>query len=481
MRARWRAWSIRAAVIAVMSTIGVLAVASPAAAAKAVIGDTNASFPLNGSGSVSVGTDIWVRFRIRMDGTAGAVGGEASYNVVSNLPSNLQCYEGCGAPRIDVAPLPGTEITSRFHVVGYLPSDTPATITVTAQGSDGGPDSVNFDFKVLKTPTEPQLTGTVVELLTGTPVKSASVVVKNADQTWDNVATDDGGNFIITGEIIQGDVEITVTADGYDDFVKVYTYNQWRGGVRITMVSNASATPTTSAPPITASIESQSGTTAAAAGPDEGLSTFSLTLIIVGGLLVVVGIGAIVLLFVRKGGTDGPAGPGGRGKPTKGGGPGGRPTSPGRGPLPPGPRRPGVPDRTAPMRPGSGPPRPGGPGDRTMIARSPLADNPTQHPGRGPARPGYGPPPAAPHQPPGYPPAPGPGGYGPPGPPTQAYPPPGPPQQGGYGQPGYGQQTYGGQPGYGTPPQAPDPRHTEPRPPRPPRTEGRRVDWMDDY
>ena len=121
-----------------------------------------------------------------------------------------------------------------------------------------------------------------------------------------------------------------------------------------------------------------------------------------------------------------------------------------------------------------------------MIARSPLADMPTQMHGRVPEhgggdayrQNGYGQPPQ--------------GGYGqPPGgynTQQQQYP-GGAPAGGGYGAApqGYGQQPYGGQTagGYGgQQPYGPeygqtDPRQRPPQPPPPP-GEGRRVDWMDD-
>jgi hypothetical protein len=116
-----------------------------------------------------------------------------------------------------------------------------------------------------------------------------------------------------------------------------------------------------------------------------------------------------------------------------------------------------------------------------MIARSPLADVPTQMHGRVPEhggggdayrQNGYGQP-----QPGGY--GQAPGGY------SQQYPGGAPPAGGGYGQPGYGQQPYGGQTagGYGgQQPYGGDYNQTDPRqrPPQPPPGEGRRVDWMDD-
>ena len=257
-----------------------------------------------------------------------------------------------------------------------------------------------------------------------------------------------------------------------------------------------SPTPSTSAQPsVTASgVTTEAARTEASTKPDEGPGGLFWVMISVGGLLVLLGIAAIVLIFVRKKdeGDDQPGrGPGGRGGP---GGPGGHGRGPGGPGGPPGQRRGGPPDRTQRMPvgpggydPGGRPPRPVSPGprgDQTMIARSPLADAPTQMHGRVPDH-------NDPHRQGGY----GQPGYGQQGPPPgYGQPGYGPGQPGHQGQPGYGQQQgYGGQQpaggGYGQQPPpygqeghgqdgyGQDPRQ-QPRPPQ--HGEGRRVDWMDD-
>jgi hypothetical protein len=347
--------------------------------------------------------------------------------------------------------------------------------------------------------TVPEVSGTVVDVYTNAAIKGAKVRIEDSKATaWDDVGTDDNGAFKIISTqakpIAAGLIKFQVTKDGINPYetTKTATANVALNNVRLTVSPINSPTPTTSAEPsLTPSVNSQGGQTEAAGPADEGPGAFFWVMISVGGLLVLLGIAAIVMIFVRKnndGNGDfgrGPGSYGGRGGP---GGPGG----PGRGPgghggPPGGPRRPGPPDRTQPMRGGPGygdhggrPPRPVSPGprgDQTMIARSPLADVPTQMHGRLPEH-------NDPHRQ---------GGYGQPG-----Y---------GQGQHGYGQQGYGqqGQPGYGgqhtsggggqhtsggqhtaggqTGQQPPygqegygqDPRH---RPPQ--HGEGRRVDWMDD-
>jgi hypothetical protein len=245
-------------------------------------------------------------------------------------------------------------------------------------------------------------------------------------------------------------------------------------------------------------------------GSSGGLSWI---LIAVGAILVALGVGAIVLLFVRKKAEEDPDGQDPN-APYRGGPPA-QQGPPGRGgPRPP--QRRGPPDMGPPMRsgPGSDPTRqmrppvsPGPRGDQTMISPSPLANAPTQLHGRIPpeqadpygappprhngGQPGYGQNPygaaggggptahgatsAYPAGSPTYGQGPdqyGQQGYGQ-GPGTDPY----GPQQGGYGQPGYnGQDGYNPAQGGGY-----EPRGQRPGPTQPPaQPDPRRVDWLDD-
>ena len=499
MRTGWRAWTIRTAVVTVFAAVATVVIASPAQAVQPKIIEFSLS---PGNGTINAGQTLKVRFKIAMN---DLLEGTATWSVASTKPDKLQCVDQCGTQN-DSIPAGGKPVEATFQTAGFFSSDDHMKVRVTATNPDGSAAPLEADVTIKATPTVPSVGGVVKELYTGEPIKTATIKMRDSvGTTWDDVATDDQGKFIITRDlygkdIAAGSIILSVEKDGIAPFSKEFTGVAGQPlNVQLSVTSDASATPTTGGPAITpgteatvieevaegrgqvqidgalwaalpydpsqvfpngtkvkvvamqdetvlvAALDSTVTPTQPAAAPDPGMSTFSLMLIIVGGLLVLLGIGAIVLLFIRRGDEgDGP-------KPPKGGR--GGPQQPGRG-GPPGPRRPGgPPDRTAPMRPGYGPPRPGGPNrDQTTIARSPLADNPTQL--RRPQSPGQPPfsGPPAPPQP----------GYGPPG---------GYPQQG-----GYGQQTYGGQPQYGPGPQTHGGQPPESRP-----REGRRVDWMDDY
>jgi hypothetical protein len=400
-------------------------------------------------------------------------GNFADFQVTVNDPRVI-CTANCSAGQIALGTPQEATITTAPGVFFNEQATVQVTVTV-SNCTCGGGASHSMPLTILATQQIAEVNGLVLDLLTGAPIPAAKVVLEDSVGTkWEDAGTDDTGYFVYTStpekKIAAGNLKITVTREGFTEAFKDIPRGQPVTNLRIPMSPSGSVGPSTSAPPITPSLDGTGPVeTAPTTKPAEGMSTTMLVALILGGLLMLLGIGAIVLLVVRRGNDDGGPPRPGRGGP---GGPGGRP-GPGRGGPPPGaPRRAGPPDRTTPMRPGYGPPRPGAPGGgQTTISRSPLADNPTQTRPRSPQPPPFG----GPGQP-GYPPQPGPG-YGPP---TQSY-----PQQAGYGQ--TGQHT--GYQQYGADQRQPDPRQTGRQPaygsdpypsesPRP-RSEGRRVDWMD--
>ncbi len=459
---RARAWAIRAAVVAVVTAAGIIGATTPAYAQVMIV-----NFTLTAS-SINPGQQVTARWTVRSDQ------GNVDVSVSSNN-QQVTCVSGdCNVLGATVDQ-DGEDFEAVFEATGTFTSDQRVEIRVRAGSEQSSPQPLT----VKATPTVPEVSGKVTDLYTAEPVKDASVTMQDSmGVRWENYPTGEDGSFKITGTaqkpIAAGPLHFVVTKDDIEEFASppiTANANQPLTNVslKVKVLPTASASAAPSLTPSLNTVTAGPTENLAVGATDSGLSGFSIMLIVVGGTLVLLGIGAIVLLFVRKNkdedGPGGPRGPGGRGGP---GGPGGR-GGPGRGgPPPPGQRRAGPPDRTMPMRPGYGPPRPGGPGsrDQTMIARSPLADAPTQlhRPGEhgpgGYGQPTHGGPPA------GYPQQP-PGGYGQ----QSGYGPPPP-----HGQPGYGQQPpHGGQPGYGQPRPAsgpPDPTRRN--------GEGRRVDWLDD-
>jgi hypothetical protein len=313
-------------------------------------------------------------------------------------------------------------------------------------------------------PSVPSVSGKVENLFDATPVPNAAVFLQDSAGKEHLGSTDKNGNFKIVGKasnpIAPGIMGIVVQKDDWEQATQDATgeAGQALTGVVIKMrpKAGASSAPPTSAVP--AEETADPGTTAEATDPlagepDDGGPAWWL--IALGGLLVAVGIGAIVLMIVRKRNDedddqpdDDPTAMGPRGRP------GGPPVRAG-GPRP-GQRRPAA-DPTAVMRRPEPVGARGG-ADATMITRSPLADrprqpgapgdNPTMVHGRMPAdaTDPYGT--GARQAPAGPPPGGGYGGYGqsPAGPSGAGY-------DGGYG--GYGAQPGGAPSAYPPPVSAP--------------------------
>ncbi|MBX6750585.1 MAG: hypothetical protein IRY85_13105, partial [Micromonosporaceae bacterium] len=367
MRTRAQAWAIRAAVVAVVTAAGVGGIAGPAHAAPEVSNFGLSATVINPGQQV---TATWTVY------TRNANGESATVRIEADNPQ-VECSGDCSRGDVPIGQ-DGVDFTATFTANGVFASDTRVKVRIYLNNT---PWSTVQEFTVRATPTVPEVRGTVTDVYTGEPVKDARVtMIDSAGTTWDNIGTGADGSFSITGTpqkpIAAGVVRFLVRKDGIRDFD---SKDQFRAspnvaltGVSLRVEVITTATPTSEQPPPTETEEATTDATtsvAASAPPDSGLSGFAITMIVIGGLLVLTGVGAIVLLFVRKNDDeedDGPPGPGGRGYGGRGG--------PGRGgpPPPPGQRRPpGPPDRTQPMRPAYGP-RPGAPGarDQTLIARS---------------------------------------------------------------------------------------------------------------
>ncbi len=529
--------------------VGLFGMAGPAAAAgpDPLITDVTVN-----PGTIAAGATTTVSFTVKNNGDAGTITVEVSSSNNKVTCANTCKFVAVSFPKKD-DPGSSKPYSIKFTASGTFTNDEQANFTVkAADKSEQQQVTINAP-KQTTSASVPEVSGTVVDQFTGVGVSGAKVFVQDsASQTFDG-GTDKSGNFKIAStpekSMKPGVMSFTVEKDGIQPFpgyTKTAVAGQPLTGVRLTIAPIASSASAGASEPADVAGESSgpavepldSGADEGTGGGSAGGGGLSWMLIAVGGVLVALGVGAIVLLFVRKKGDDGddqedPRHPrqGGPGGPP--GGPGGPP--PGRGGPRPPQRRGGPPEMAPPMR-GGAPgydqtrqmrppvsPGPRGGGDQTMIAPSPLANAPTQMHSRVPpadhADP-YGAPTRHNGGQPGYPPAQGGsygagGGYGQagqPANPTPGYPggapgygpapdqygqpygqqpygqtpaadPYGQPAGGGYaqspeyGQAGYGQDGYGA-PGYDT---RPDPRSGgRPGGAPPTQPDPRRVDWLDD-
>ncbi|WP_344078993.1 carboxypeptidase regulatory-like domain-containing protein [Luedemannella helvata] len=400
-----------------------------------------------------------------------------------NMPSGASCSGKCSFTQSIPNGMTSSNFTATIKASNLSPGDTKSgeiEVVATVSGQSG---SASVELTVSgpeQAPFVPEVSGTVTNRMTGEPVSGARVFLgDSANQQW-STATDKNGRFkfvsTATKPIAPGLLAIQTEKSNWEKGEEGVngTAGEPVTNVRITMVGpEASATPTVEAtedplPTDETSTEPGAGELSQAAS-DQGDSGGGLSwvLIAIGAILVLLGIGAIVLLFMRRKGEDEDEDDDATAMPARGGRPGGPPPRVGNPrPGPGGRGRPGAPEPTSVMRRPE--PAAASRNDATMITRSPLADMPRSPMGAGPVPgPGladaptmlHGRVPADQNDPYSSPTRPGPGGqpgggYGAP-PAPGGYQPQGygqGPQQGGYGAPTSGGQPGGyGRPGYGDP------------------------------
>ena len=472
---RSRAWFLRAGVVVVAALAGLVGVAAPVYAADPTITDVGIT-----KTTITAPQIEKLTFRVlNPDGGSPDVSVESQVQGVQVSTSQSGGWRTTASFKQPVSGA-GTLFTVFVRANQVEPGgESSGPLIIRA----GNATPQNVDVVGIGPPpvqAVPEISGIIADLFTGKGIPGVKITMRDAAEPAHTFTTltDKDGKFVW-----KSTTEVPITPGVISFIAEKEKYARFPGTIQavagvaktdvdIRMTSteapSASATPTTTGnvtPGDTTTIDPATNDPGAGNEEESGLSWI---LISIGGLLVLLGIGAIVLIFVRRKGDDDEDDD--RGRPGPRGGKGGPP--PGRGgPRPPhgpggpgGQRRPGPQDRTTQMRPGPGgrPVSPGPRGDQTMIARSPLADTPTQMHGRVPqgGQPGYGQNPyasgygqPAPHPQSGPPHGQHPGGYGQPDPYQQG----GYGQQGGHGgQPGYGQQAgygqqTGAQPGYGQP------------------------------
>jgi hypothetical protein len=479
-----RAWFIRAGIVVLLAGAGLFGLASPALAANPDVTITSLS-----SGSLNSGDSATLKFKVKNNNPT-----DASFQIAVTFPgfaaSDVTCSGQCTFTQLVPGMQTSAEFTATIKAGNVGAGQTKnGTVRITAKaGSDTdlaeNPLSVTGPAQQA---TVPEVSGTVVDVFTGQPIDAATVSIQDsaapAAHTY-SVGTDKNGVYKFTSTsdkpIAAGIIAFMVEKNGLAPFQGVT--KQANPGQALTNVKLSVAPLSSTASPTNQPSQTTNPQNTATLQPDETRNVtggdgggLSWVLIAIGGVLVLLGIGAIVLLLVRRngngggdedddgrggprGGGPGGRGPGGRGGPGRGGqgGPGGPRRGPGGPGGPGGPAGPGGPyDPTRPMR---SPVSPGPRAEQTVIAPSPLAGGGQPRGGR----PGQG--------------GPGPNGYGQQYPGGAGYGGP----QGQYGQQGggdypgghdsYNQDQYG-QPGYGSGPRPSGPGQ---------QPDGRRVDWMDD-
>jgi hypothetical protein len=194
----------------------------------------------------------------------------------------------------------------------------------TVQINNGGSASFGVTLKAQAPTTVAPVTavaGTINDSVSGDPLANANVVMQDGADKQHTTGTDSKGKFKFTSTaddpITPGRITISAGKDGYansapktQDAKSGQSITNVRINLKPTAAASASAVPESSGGAFASGPAADNTTAAAADGPTpgtktgSGTSTLSLVLIVLGGLLVLLGIGAIVMLLRRRGDDD---------------------------------------------------------------------------------------------------------------------------------------------------------------------------------
>ncbi|MBF9128427.1 carboxypeptidase regulatory-like domain-containing protein [Plantactinospora sp. S1510] len=257
-----------------------------------------------------------VRFSLNFQG-----GGESADVKAESNNSRLSCEDGCAVQSAE----PGTFTAVFKRTSAALTGNQTATITVQATQNVviGNGPSTSATVKVTLTGAPPppevqtvaEVSGRVTNETTGDPVSNASVRLKDGQGRDRTTNTSSSGSYKFTGSasspIAPGQLEIKATKGGITDTRRVNASAGQRlnnQGIELAISASPSATPESTEDAVEeAPLEdgeteapTESGAPAADNAANEDSGSGPWLLILAGGLLVALGVGAIVLLVMRR-------------------------------------------------------------------------------------------------------------------------------------------------------------------------------------
>lgn len=310
---------LRTGVVAVLALGSLAITAAPALAAPPAVTITRVS-----STTLNAGQSADLRYQVENQNVVGSPQVDIRVNISGN---GLSCSGACGSRET----ISGQDnFSATLRAANNLPAGSSQTVTIsiTAQNGEGTSQAATAQI-TLKGPDAPQtvksISGKVVNITNAKGIPDATVALNDASGRSYSTQTDSDGDFKFTSTndkpIAPGRILLGAGKDGFqsNETSTNVAAGQAKTGLRITLKSTAtpSASVTAESPTPQESLTDEATgepTTdesidpAAAAGDqnDSGGGLFSWVLIILGGLLVALGVGAIVLLVIRRkdGGED---------------------------------------------------------------------------------------------------------------------------------------------------------------------------------
>ncbi|WP_456238323.1 carboxypeptidase-like regulatory domain-containing protein [Micromonospora rubida] len=310
-----RAWKQRAGVVVAL-VVGVLLAAPAAPALAAEVAVSPGSLNLNAGSDATVTVQVTPRD-----------GDETARISLSGLPSGVSCADGCGQINFN-GQSPKTQLLT-IKASDSAPEAGGVTVTVRVQPDKSNPGTgsfqVNVKAKAAPEPTQEQVqtvksvSGKVVAAANGAGVPNAIVMLQDSGGHHYETTSEGSGNFRFTGSkdrpitpgrigigAVQGEIRTTKSFDA--------SAGQSVTGQRISLAIKVEVSPSptpsaTEEPLPTDEPTEDAADESAAASPgvaqkntatekESGFGT--LLLILLGGLFVAVGVGTIVLLWMKR-------------------------------------------------------------------------------------------------------------------------------------------------------------------------------------
>nr|MDT0659886.1 carboxypeptidase regulatory-like domain-containing protein [Micromonospora sp. DSM 115978] len=305
-----RAWIQRAGVVVALAASALLApLAQPASAEDPTVQITELS-----NGTLRSGERATLRFTVLNNNLI-----LTPFRISVETFDGLSCSGNCDIPANPINPGETVTFTATL-TAGNLGAGQSRNGQVRVSAEAGGDEASDARNMTVRGPEQQQVqtvaevSGKVTDEATGEPVAGAAVALLDAQRRSFNTETNSSGNYRFTGSadrpIAPGSLELGAKKG---EIVKTLTINASAGqritNQRIVLALQAEPTATPSATPEAteeAAVDESIAATepaqdvAQTASEDSGTGLGSWLLILVGGLLVALGVGAIVLLWMRR-------------------------------------------------------------------------------------------------------------------------------------------------------------------------------------
>jgi hypothetical protein len=235
---------------------------------------------------------------------------------IASVPGGCRAQSNNSFMECTIATIGGGQTASVVAQLG-VPGNSPVpagesrngTGQVSLTGNFQGTTSFNVRLQGPDRPEGvPEVSGVVRDELTADPIGGAQVILADSQGATYQTTTNDNGEFRFGGPdqpIAPGTIGLKPSKDGYEEGQN-FTFQANEGEALrdrpLTLRNSASPTPTATPPqtPTATATASAPAVAPAASSDSGGPSFFTVVMLILGGLLVLAGVGAMVWMWYRR-------------------------------------------------------------------------------------------------------------------------------------------------------------------------------------